>query len=107
MEEVKTAAAENAALRYLAYAQKCGVPGATAMLSKQIENVKLAGETNNQIKTASVEERIVEMIIEKYASEPKEVLLEMAKELGKILDNEDINEEDLTPEALENLKEII
>ena len=66
-KQIKTAAAESAASRYLQYAQRCGVPGAVAILSKQVNVVKVAEvaePTANSIKTASIEERLVDMVIE-------------------------------------------
>jgi hypothetical protein len=111
MAQEKTAAAENAATRYLAYAQRCNCPGAVSILSRQINAVKTAEVSepiDNTIKIASIEERLVDMVIEKYAAtEPKEKVLEMAKELGKLLDEGEITEEDLTPENLETLKNTI
>ena len=112
MKQEKTAAAESAASRYLAYAQKCNIPVATAMLSKQVDMIKAAeiGEPNsyNSTKVASIEEKLVDMVIEKYAAtESKETILEMAKVLGSLLDEGEFTEEDLTPENLEILKNMI
>jgi hypothetical protein len=107
----KKAAANSAAERYLAYAQKCNVPGAVSMLQKQLGAVKAASvedpKTGNETKVASLEERLVDMVIEKYANEPKEKVIEMAKELGKILDENEITAEDLNEENLEVIKDAI
>lgn len=96
---------------YIAYAKKCNVPNTVSMLERVAPPIKVAEQKEETPveKVASLEEKIVDIMIEKYAGEPKENVLELAKELGKILDEKDKETLDAlnAPENLEQLKELI
>lgn len=75
--------------KYLAYVKSvCNAPVATAMLENMCKSVD-----PNKV-ASDKEKKVVDLIINKYSSYPKEDLIRIIKNFGEYLDNNNIEIDD-------------